>query len=221
MAVNTYPYQNRSLADIKGEIWDDVPGYEGEYQVSNLGRIKSLRRWKNSGTQSGYYTTEMIRKSIVRLDYNAHIKKNNYLISITLKSGGICHTTAIARYVYYVFVKPFDIDNPGNIVSYKDHDGRNVKPENLYLTTRKKLTKLSHQLGRSYSSWYENKIPVVQFDISSRVVATFSSITEAAQAVGGNTGAIVSCTKGHIYQHKGFRWRVVSKKSSERKKSEA
>ena len=26
------------------EIWKDIPGYEGLYQVSNLGRIKSLAR---------------------------------------------------------------------------------------------------------------------------------------------------------------------------------
>lgn len=26
------------------EVWLDIPGYEGEYQASNLGRIKSLRR---------------------------------------------------------------------------------------------------------------------------------------------------------------------------------
>ena len=27
------------------EIWKDIPGYEGKYQVSNLGRIRSLDRW--------------------------------------------------------------------------------------------------------------------------------------------------------------------------------
>lgn len=26
------------------EIWKDIPGYEGLYQASNLGRIKSLKR---------------------------------------------------------------------------------------------------------------------------------------------------------------------------------
>ena len=30
--------------DLPNEIWKDVPNYEGEYQVSNLGRIKSLSR---------------------------------------------------------------------------------------------------------------------------------------------------------------------------------
>lgn len=39
------------------EIWKDVPNYEGIYQVSNLGRVKSLRKNKllNHSIISGYY----------------------------------------------------------------------------------------------------------------------------------------------------------------------
>jgi len=36
------------------EDWRDIPGYEGSYQVSNLGRVKSLaKQIKNSGSYSG------------------------------------------------------------------------------------------------------------------------------------------------------------------------
>src|SRR3990167_2148632 len=38
------PHENFSLKDIPGEIWKDIPEWEGFYQVSNLGRIKSLKR---------------------------------------------------------------------------------------------------------------------------------------------------------------------------------
>lgn len=38
-------YQNLSLEDLPNEIWKDVVGYEGLYQVSNLGRVKSLDRY--------------------------------------------------------------------------------------------------------------------------------------------------------------------------------
>jgi hypothetical protein len=33
---------------MKTEIWADIKGYEGLYQVSNLGRVKSLHRYKGS-----------------------------------------------------------------------------------------------------------------------------------------------------------------------------
>jgi hypothetical protein len=41
---NLLPYQNLSLDDMQGEIWKDIKGYDGYYQVSNFGRIKSLSR---------------------------------------------------------------------------------------------------------------------------------------------------------------------------------
>jgi hypothetical protein len=43
-AVILQPYQNYSPEDMPGEVWCDVVGYEGIYQISNLGRLKSLPR---------------------------------------------------------------------------------------------------------------------------------------------------------------------------------
>lgn len=52
------------------EIWKDIPGYEGKYQASNLGRIKSLN-YKNAGeegvlklrtTHNGYYSITLNKK---------------------------------------------------------------------------------------------------------------------------------------------------------------
>ena len=34
-----------SIDDLPNEIWKDIPGYKGLYQVSNLGRVKSLKRF--------------------------------------------------------------------------------------------------------------------------------------------------------------------------------
>ena len=47
------------------EIWQPIKGYEGLYEVSNLGRVKNLKRWhhprenilKNKFTTDGYYET--------------------------------------------------------------------------------------------------------------------------------------------------------------------
>ena len=37
------------------EIWKDIPGYEGKYQVSNMGRIKSLQRTVKGVNQFGCF----------------------------------------------------------------------------------------------------------------------------------------------------------------------
>ena len=36
-------YKNLSLENLEGEIWLPIEGYEGLYEVSNMGRIKSLK----------------------------------------------------------------------------------------------------------------------------------------------------------------------------------
>ncbi len=36
--------EENNIQDLEGEVWRDVLGYEGYYQVSNMGRIKSLSR---------------------------------------------------------------------------------------------------------------------------------------------------------------------------------
>jgi len=38
------------------EVWKDIPGYEGKYQASTLGRIKSLSRIINSRNQNGAFS---------------------------------------------------------------------------------------------------------------------------------------------------------------------
>jgi hypothetical protein len=44
------------------EVWKDIPEYEGLYQISNLGRVKSLSRYINRPI-GGYYTKERILKN--------------------------------------------------------------------------------------------------------------------------------------------------------------
>ena len=41
---NLLPHQNLSLEDMEGEIWKDIEGLEGYYEISSLGRVKSLSR---------------------------------------------------------------------------------------------------------------------------------------------------------------------------------
>jgi len=42
-------YKNLSIEDIKGEEWRDIPGYDGIYQASSYGRIKSVERLDTIG----------------------------------------------------------------------------------------------------------------------------------------------------------------------------
>lgn len=51
------------MENLENEIWKDVKGYEGLYQVSNLGKVKSLKRLCNSKFNSKRIIKERILKS--------------------------------------------------------------------------------------------------------------------------------------------------------------
>lgn len=69
---------------IEGEEWCDIPGYEGYFQGSSLGRLRSLDRFitcKNGATH--FYKGRIIKQSCNKLGYfRAELNKNN-----TVKNG--------------------------------------------------------------------------------------------------------------------------------------
>lgn len=97
------------------EIWKDIKGYEGLYQISNLGRVKSLR-----------FNKEMIMK--------IHIPKNNWYPVIHLRKNGVSKTIKIHRIVAQTFIL-----NPNNlpIVNHKDENKTNNCVDNLEWCSRK------------------------------------------------------------------------------------
>ena len=109
------------------EIWKDIKGYEGLYQISNLGNVKSLKTNKNL-----YYS-----------------KSRNYL-RVSLNKNGIRKGCSIHRLVAQTF-----IPNPNNYpcVNHKDCNGNNNKVNNLeWCTYKQNNSYKNHHLKRNISS---------------------------------------------------------------------
>lgn len=88
------------------EIWKDVIGYEGFYQVSNLGRVKSVDRYVNRGGQ-----ILRLKSVIVKISTNK-VDGYNY---VGLYMNGKGKTKRVHKLVAEAF-----IPNPGNKM-YLDH----------------------------------------------------------------------------------------------------
>lgn len=78
------------------EIWKDIPGFDGRYQVSNLGRVKRIYKTKPSKiltpwvTHNGYAQVDLgssHRASIHRLVANAFCEKRQGETHVNHKNG--------------------------------------------------------------------------------------------------------------------------------------
>ena len=96
-------WKNLSLEDMEGEVWKDIEGYEGLYQVSNMGRIKSLEKTCNTYNGKGEF-----RRTVKERIRAQTFTSGNYL-HVCLSKNGIHKTQRIHRLVAKAF-----LDNPLN-----------------------------------------------------------------------------------------------------------
>ena len=99
------------------EIWKDIKGYEGIYQVSNLGRIKSLERFIK-GKKNKYVKQKIKKQSISKTGY--------YVVSLWYKNKG--KVLKVHRLIAQAF-----ISNPLNKqhINHKDLNKLNNSLNNL------------------------------------------------------------------------------------------
>lgn len=83
------------------EVWRDIPGYEGAYQVSNMGRVKSLPRTTQHPGKSGSIVVQPIKERVLRFGVNTH----GYY-SVGLRRNGRTDTREVHTLVAAAFLGP-------------------------------------------------------------------------------------------------------------------
>lgn len=119
------------------EIWKDIEDYEGLYQVSNLGRVKSCDRQVFAGVNSNH--------------------KYQHLKSKILKTGGgkykqviLSKDGRIKAFTVHRLVAQTFISNPNNLpcVNHKDENSKNNCVENLEWCTYKYNNEYNNRVDR-------------------------------------------------------------------------
>ena len=166
---------------MKKEIWKPVVGYEGLYEVSNWGRIKSIKFGKerilNPGTNSCGY------------------------LHVGLYKNGKRKIFLVHRLVAEAF-----IPNPNNLpcINHKDENKLNNSVENLEWCNSKynntygtRIERISKKLSK----------PVLQYTLDGVFVREWPSTMQAEREGGFNQAHIWMCCKGEQKTHKNFIWK--------------
>ena len=114
---------------MEEEIWKDIEGYEGSYQVSNLGRVRSLDRIIHYLSCYGKPSQRLAEGKLIR----PGISHDNYM-SVALTFNGVSKSFSVHRLVASAF-----IPNPNNLpqVNHKDENPANNRADNLEWCTAK------------------------------------------------------------------------------------
>ena len=168
------------------EVWKDISGYEGIYQVSSFGRVRSLP----VKSKSRYYKGEILTLMTDKTGYS--------LVNLSRKS-----------YKVHRLVATTFLENPDNLpcVNHKDEDKTNNKVDNLewctyaynnnYGTRNKRI---SQNEGRA----------IIRYDLNGNEIKRWSSIVKAARYYGVERTTICGCCAGRQHTSCGYIWRYAN-----------
>lgn len=168
--------------NIENEVWKPVEGYEGLYEVSNLGRVRSLN----------FNHTGQIRVFKPTTDSYGYLH-------VGLYKNGKPKTFKVHRLVASAF-----IENPGNLeqVNHKDEDKTNNRVENLEWCDSR--YNINYGTRNSRVSKAQSK-HVLQFTKNGEFVKEWQSTIEC-EMHGFNHRPVSACCLGKRRFHKNFRW---------------
>lgn len=167
------------------EVWKDVIGYEGLYQVSNLGRVKSLLR---GGTEG---------KILCPLEH-----RQGYL-HVRLCKKGVYKQFSIHRLVAITY-----LDNPNNFleVNHIDENKKNNRVDNLEWCNNRYNVNYGTGILRNK---LKHQKQVKQFDIEGNLIDTFESIQEASKVTKVHYTNIGRCCNNKRKTAGGYIWKYA------------
>ena len=172
--------ENQIINSVESEVWKPVVGYEGLYEVSNIGRVRSINFHKSG-------KAKVMSPSLNTWGYPiVDLRKNNKR-----------HSYTVHRLVALAF-----IPNPDNLpeINHKNEIKYDNTVENLEWCTRKYNINYGTAIKRRSK-------PIVQLDNNGNVVKKWESESAASRYYKISRKNIYDCLHGKQKTSKGFVWK--------------
>lgn len=187
----------------KTEEWKDIKGFEGLYQVSTLGRVKSLDRCVYG--KDGRY--QNIKGGIKKPS-----KRKDGYMKVSLYKDGVHLPKYLHRIIAEAFIpNPFEFD----VINHKDENPSNNNIDNLeWCTQRYNLLYNDRHIKLLKTSGYKKRTEKMKKPIKVKkkdFEKSFDSITEACLDLGLKIPSVVKCLKGKSNTHYGYTFKYTEK----------
>ena len=186
---------------MENEVWKDIVGYEGLYQVSNLGIVKSLKRKVYAGRNR-------MRWQYERILSNNKTNGNGYIVVSLNKES-----KSKNKYVHRLVAEAF-LENPNNYkyINHKDQNTFNNNVNNLeFCTAQYNSTYRDAHIkrGLKHRNNLVNSKKVYQLDENENIIKEFPSMAEANRQLGTNHTSIYACINGKQKHAFGYKWKYA------------
>ena len=176
------------------EIWKPLVNWEGLYEISNYGNIKSLDRYVLHKGHKRFCKGQMLKPTL---------HKTNYLI-VTLRNSGVQKVSKVHQLVMNTF-NP-NITNKKLEINHIDGNTTNNRLDNLEWCTHKE--NLQHASKHCLLSTYKS---INQYDLDGNFIKRWDSMNEARDFYHLGINSLRNACKRKSGIHKGFIWRYANK----------
>lgn len=171
---------------FENEIWKDVPDYEGYYQGSNYGRVKSLANSKKR--------KEKILKQFVDRDGYCRV---------VLSKNNIQKSFLVHRLIYLTFNGAIP---DGMQINHNSEVKTDNRLENLSLMSAKENINWGTCVERRSE---KQRKYILQFSISGDLIKIWKSLLDITDYLGFDYSNISKCCRGEKHTAYGYIWKYV------------
>ena len=180
------------------EIWKDIPDYNGLYQASNLGNIKSLKRehYVPSTNKKIWILKEKILKP--------GLSKDGYKC-VVLTKNNVRKTYKVHKLIMLTFTKT---QKYRTYINHKDGNKLNNNVENLEWCTNSENIK--HAYNNNLIDITKKYKKINQYDLEGNFIKQWNSMKEAGEKLNICRQDISMCCRGLRKKAYNFVWRYAN-----------